>query len=453
MPTQGNVSAHVTEDKDMLKLKEKIFVTFVFITFTQVSAARGRGFVGGALEDIGNAIGGDVGKGISRVGTEGDKEMKGLNETVVNPAVDSAKDTVEATYRAAVLPLKAASGAGQAVLGQKSWDEASKEVSESWTTTFQTAGDAVSSAGKATYGANEALIKVPINVSREVAGEEAGKIVQNVMVPARWANALGLSATEYAAILVKGQDPKMLVAVPVATAMRAARDHHYPNSKPLPPYIKQRFSDLYPPEIINKARFTVGDYEFSLPNALNKGTEIFQGSENASVMDDVIIFGRSPSENDDSDLFWWAHELHHVQQYHDWGVDKFAYIYINYPFEDGWLERQADQKAEYVLTQLGVPLQSDVANANYLTKGTSYLASTHLSTLSNSFTCTNGKLSRQITLDAPSKHPDYACQVIYQSEKGLSIPWRAKNEEGYCRDKAMSFVNRQVGWGWNCIQN
>lgn len=435
----------------MPRLKDQIFFMLAFTLISQTGYARG--LIGGALDDIGKAIGGDVGKGISRVGTEGDKEMKKVNETVVNPAVDSAKDAVEATYRATVLPLKATSEAGQAVLGQKSWDEASKEVSKSWTTTFQTAGDAVSSAGKATYGANEALIKVPINVSREVAGKKAGKIVQNVMVPARWANALGLSATEYAAIVVKGQDPKMLIAVPVATAMRAARDHHYPNSKPLPPYIKKRFSGLYPAEIINKARFTVGDYEFTLPNALNKGAEIFQGSENASVMDDVIIFGRAPSENSDSDLHWWAHELHHVQQYHDWGVDKFAYIYINYPFEDGWLERQADQKADYVLTQLGVPLPGQAENALNLSSGTSYLSTAHLSTLSNTFTCTNGRFSRQITIDAPSKHQNFACRVIYQTEKGLSIPWHAKNDENYCRDKAHSFVKRQVEWGWSCIQN
>ncbi|EHR0245125.1 hypothetical protein C1S99_08630 [Vibrio parahaemolyticus] len=435
----------------MTKLGEKILIPLILVTFSQSLGAKG--VIGGALEDIGNAVGGDVGKGISRVGTEGDKEMKKVNETIVNPAVDSAKDTVEATYRAAVLPIKATSEAGQAVLGQKSWSDASKEVSDSWTTTFQTAGDAISSAGKATYGADEALIKVPINVSREVAGKDAQKIVQNIMVPARWANALGLSATECAAIVVKGQDPKMLIAVPVAAAMRAARDHHYANSKPLPSYIKKRFEGLYPPEIIDKARFTVGDYEFTLPNALNKGTEIFQGSENASVMDDVIIFGRSPSENNDSDLHWWAHELHHVQQYHDWGVDKFAYIYINYPFENGWLERQADQKAEYVLAQLGVPLPSDVANLNYPNKNVSYLSSKHLGTISNSFTCTNGKLARQITTDAPSKDPDFACRVIYQSEKGLSIPWRAKNEVGYCQDKALSFVNQHVSWGWDCRQN
>ncbi|EJG1029250.1 hypothetical protein C4G51_RS01085 [Vibrio parahaemolyticus] len=101
----------------MTKLGEKILIPLILVTFSQSLGAKG--VIGGALEDIGNAVGGDVGKGISRVGTEGDKEMKKVNETIVNPAVDSAKDTVEATYRAAVLPIKATSEAGQAVLGQK----------------------------------------------------------------------------------------------------------------------------------------------------------------------------------------------------------------------------------------------------------------------------------------------------------------------------------------------
>ena len=217
----------------LLSIHIAIFLT-IFLT-KQVMAG---GFLGDLGRGIGDALGGDIGGAITHVSDEGDKETKKLNETVINPTVDAVKDGTEATYRATVLPLKATSEAGQAALGMKSWSEADEEVSSSWTTTFDKTGDAVSNAGQASYGANEALVKVPVNVSREVAGKDAEQIVENIMVPTRLTNAAALSATEYASLVVKGQDPKMLIAVPIATAMRAAREHHYPRSKPLPDLVK-----------------------------------------------------------------------------------------------------------------------------------------------------------------------------------------------------------------------
>ena len=68
-----------------------------------------------------------------------------------------------------------------------------------------------------------------------------------------------------------------------------------------------------------------------------------------------------------------------------------------------------------------------------------------------SFICTNAGLERQIVLESPSVHPMYACRVIYNSEKGLSVPWYAKNESEYCKPKAIDFVAKQISWGWSCV--
>lgn len=73
-------------------------------------------------------------------------------------------------------------------------------------------------------------------------------------------------------------------------------------------------------------------------------------------------------------------------------------------------------------------------------------------TASASFVCTKGKMVRKIVVEAPSKHPGYACRVVYESAKGTSVPWSAKNDEGYCRLKAVNFVARQIGWGWSCVR-
>jgi len=280
-------------------------------------------------------------------------------EMIRNSVVDLAQDSVKGTFKVIVSPLKASSEVGQSVMSAKSWLKQIPNIKEELGVTLGDTRDAGPELGRTVYDTSEELISVVVDLAREAGGKPAEQTTQNVVVPVRWANALGLSTIEYASLVAKGKDPKMLVAVPVATAMRAARNHHYPNAKPIPEYIKQRVHEYYPATMLNEARYMVGDFEFSLPNALNYGSEIFKGSENASVMGDVIIFGREPSINDDSDLFWWAHELHHVHQYYDWGIDRFAYNYINSPAQTGWIEKQADEKAVQVLKALGVPLESN----------------------------------------------------------------------------------------------
>ncbi|MDT0513414.1 hypothetical protein [Halomonas sp. LES1] len=73
------------------------------------------------------------------------------------------------------------------------------------------------------------------------------------------------------------------------------------------------------------------------------------------------------------------------------------------------------------------------------------------SSVAASFICTNSGLPRQIVLEAPSAHPNYACRVIYSSEKGLSVPWQAKDEVNYCEPKAIEFVAKHIDWGWSCF--
>ena len=297
-------------------------------------------------------------EGIFRT-NETDNDGSRANESMINSVVDVTKDAAAGTFKVIVSPLKASSEVGQSVMSAKGWLKQIPDIKDELSTTISGAGDAVSGFGRTVYDANEELVSVVVNVTKEAGGKNVEQATQNVVVPVRWANALGLSTIEYASLVANGKDPKMLIAVPVATAMRAARHHHYPKAKPLPEYIKRRVQGYYPDTVLGQARYVVGDFEFSLPNALNYGSEIFKGSENASVMGDVIIFGREPSINDDSDLFWWVHELHHVHQYHDWGIDRFAYFYVNSPTENGWIEKQADEKAVQVLEALGVAIETN----------------------------------------------------------------------------------------------
>jgi len=69
---------------------------------------------------------------------------------------------------------------------------------------------------------------------------------------------------------------------------------------------------------------------------------------------------------------------------------------------------------------------------------------------SNSMLCVHGNKSRHIIVDAPSEEPGYACRVIYQNERGTSVPWYANNEKDYCYKKAVALTVKQIALGWSC---
>lgn len=155
-----------------------------------------------------------------------------------------------------------------------------------------------------------------------------------------------------AGAILQGQDPLLIFTTPLAAAIRDARNKHIGSSKPVPDDLKKLFAPVIPAHILNRARYVVGDLQISMPTAINKSQKMF-GNEHAVTVDDVIVFSREPDLDNASDIEWWAHELHHVFQYTNWGVDLFAYRYAkNY----SRVENEAEQAASHVksyLTQLG----------------------------------------------------------------------------------------------------
>lgn len=65
--------------------------------------------------------------------------------------------------------------------------------------------------------------------------------------------------------------------------------------------------------------------------------------------------------------------------------------------------------------------------------------------------CENTGLGRNIAVDKGGESTDYACRVIYDSEKGMSVLWRARNDPDYCGPKAASLLNDLLNWGWSCV--
>jgi uncharacterized protein DUF4157 len=108
--------------------------------------------------------------------------------------------------------------------------------------------------------------------------------------------------------------------VPLDQWIVQSRNSAINGSMPIPPLIRQELTGYASEYSLNTARYKIGDNGFfNLANVLERG-----GFASAVTLIDVIIF-RGPSEADNRST--WAHELTHVDQYHDWGVHSFAIQY------------------------------------------------------------------------------------------------------------------------------
>jgi hypothetical protein len=113
-----------------------------------------------------------------------------------------------------------------------------------------------------------------------------------------------------------------------------ARSH----SKPIPIAIRRRFETIFSNELLDSVRFRIGD-----PGIFNLAQlSIRYGGAGAVTLNDTIVF-RSDFDAQ-SNVILWAHELKHVEQFHDWGVRDFAIRYLRswnsvensaYAFESG----------------------------------------------------------------------------------------------------------------------
>ncbi len=108
----------------------------------------------------------------------------------------------------------------------------------------------------------------------------------------------------------------------LAAALQQARDSAASsNVLPIPLHIRAQLEPYYDFQVLDAARYKVGDQQ-----ALNSANALLQNPDvNAVTLIDIIIFRNEVDAQDNVAL--WAHELHHVQQYQQWGVTEFARRY------------------------------------------------------------------------------------------------------------------------------
>ena len=121
-----------------------------------------------------------------------------------------------------------------------------------------------------------------------------------------------------------------------ASALQRSRDNLRPASKPIPEEVKKGLIPFYSPEMLENVRYVIGD---TSPSGV-AGFAIRNGNAAAVTLIDTVVF---KDESYVGSLALWAHELHHVQQYSEWGVSGFAARYA-YGWRD--VEAEAGERAK-----------------------------------------------------------------------------------------------------------
>ncbi|MEP7210463.1 MAG: DUF4157 domain-containing protein [Alphaproteobacteria bacterium] len=124
------------------------------------------------------------------------------------------------------------------------------------------------------------------------------------------------------------------LATAFGSALQRSRDAARADSKPIPRDIREALEPFYSDEMLSKVRYSIGD---TTPAGL-AGFAMRNGNAAAVTLIDTVVF---KDEVYTKNLALWAHELHHVEQYRDWGLDGFATHYIF-----GWAEVEDEASAK-----------------------------------------------------------------------------------------------------------
>lgn len=90
---------------------------------------------------------------------------------------------------------------------------------------------------------------------------------------------------------------------------------------PIPLHIRAQLEPYYDLQVLDTARYKVGvDQQANAANTLMQNPDV-----EAVTLVDVIVF--RTEDDAQNNVALWAHELHHVKQYLEWGVADFAKRY------------------------------------------------------------------------------------------------------------------------------
>jgi hypothetical protein len=136
-------------------------------------------------------------------------------------------------------------------------------------------------------------------------------------------------------------------AMVLASEIRRARAQIRPFSSNMPRAVEEKLMHYFPYDIIDRTRFAIYDPNRMTIDSLILGFrwEEVGATAIAVTLDDVVVFKEEGMQHD---IPLWAHELIHVTQYQNLGVEGFAatYIIARNSLEDPAYEFGAKVKAD-----------------------------------------------------------------------------------------------------------
>lgn len=147
---------------------------------------------------------------------------------------------------------------------------------------------------------------------------------------------------------------QIALGAPVAAWILASREAALSAGvSPMPPEIRNQLTPLFPPSLLDRVRYKTGSGFIGTLQWFRSDME----GKGAITLVDVIVFANPDRVNN---LSLWAHELEHVRQYDQPGVDGFAQAYVDqtcilpgdnlgvgYDSNACQLERMADRFRQY----------------------------------------------------------------------------------------------------------
>ena len=109
--------------------------------------------------------------------------------------------------------------------------------------------------------------------------------------------------------------------------------------EPIPPQIRAKLAGYVPDAVLDRVRWREGASELLMTQNV-----IRFGDTPAVTLDDVIVFRERRTALEDPTI--WAHELKHVMQFAEWGIESFATRYLS---DSGAVEQEAwDYRWEFM---------------------------------------------------------------------------------------------------------
>jgi hypothetical protein len=137
----------------------------------------------------------------------------------------------------------------------------------------------------------------------------------------------------------------------LAAYLEASHDALEPHAKPMPALVRNALRSFFKVDLLAKVRYIASPLGLTLPEVIN-GYQVFMGNHaHAVTVGNLIAFSVEPGTSDD-DVFWWAHEACHVEQYEKLAIDGFAKAYIE-DYKD--IEQEAESRAAAVRDALAMP--------------------------------------------------------------------------------------------------